>query len=159
VLELAAHRCGQGDIAAIVLASQTRRSAVQAIPVFASLRVPVIVVTHVPCEADGPDGQFPIGLLRPEYAANRRAVTAAGFRIIQGTRPPAPLSRVLDWSAPIPESVLDAALGLFGQGTKIAVETAVMATDAGAVDPDVSVVSCASTWAGYGACRPHCLQH
>ena len=148
VLELAARRFGEGDIAAIVLASQTGRSALLAVPILAPLRVPVIVVTHVPCEADGPGGQFPIGLLRPEYAANQRTITAAGFRIVQGTRPLAPLSRALDWDAPTPECVLDSALALFGQGTKVAVEAAVMATDAGAVAPRVHVVSCAGTWAG-----------
>mgnify|MGYP001765737035 CR=1 FL=1 len=148
VLELAVRRCREGDIDGFVLASQTGRSAVLAIPLLVTLHLPVVVVTHVPCEADGPGGRFPIGLLRPEYSAHRQAVEKAGFRIVQGTRPLVPLSRALDWEGPTPECLMDATLGLFGQGTKIAVEAAVMATDAGAVQPQTHVLSCAGTWVG-----------
>ena len=48
----------------------------------------------------------------------------------QGTRPFAGVGRALGWNAPVPATFVDKILELFRSGTKIAIEAAMMATDA-----------------------------
>ena len=72
----------------------------------------------------------------------------SGCRIVQGTRPLAPPSRSIGWDYPTPEGVIDKTLEIFGAGTKIAIEAAVMATDSGEVDEGEEIVSCAGTYKG-----------
>lgn len=148
LLAAAGRRCLELGVGQVVIASETGRSALRALESFAGLPVRLIVVTHPPAETWGPKGDIPIGLGRPEYAAVREKLVAAGVALVQGTRPLGPLSRSLGWDAPTPEMVIDRALGLFGAGTKIAIEVAVMATDAGAVAPGIDIVTCAGTFKG-----------
>ncbi|MEM0295368.1 MAG: pyruvate kinase alpha/beta domain-containing protein, partial [Candidatus Korarchaeum sp.] len=121
---------------------------VRALDIFRGTNVKIIVVTHYPAEIWGPRGNIPIGLKRNEYLKNLKKLEEYGCRIVQGTRPFAPPSRSIYWEHPTPEGIIDRVLEIFGAGTKIAIEAAIMATDAGEVDEGEEIVSCAGTYKG-----------
>jgi hypothetical protein len=147
VLRLARQRAIDRGIAKLVVASETGRSALKALDIVRR-SASLVVVTHYPATTWGPEGKIPIGLQRPEYAAVREQLLAGGAQIVQGTVPFAPPSRSLDWDYPTPEAMVDKALELWGAGSKIAIEVAVMAADAGAVEDKEEVISCAGTYKG-----------
>ncbi|MEM0172257.1 MAG: pyruvate kinase alpha/beta domain-containing protein [Thermoproteota archaeon] len=148
VLFLAKLFCENSNISKIVIASETGKSAVRALDIFRGTNVKIIVVTHYPAETWGPKGNIPIGLKRNEYSKNLKKLEEYGCRIVQGTRPFAPPSRSIYWEHPTPEGIIDRVLEIFGAGTKIAIEAAIMATDAGEVDEGEEIVSCAGTYKG-----------
>jgi hypothetical protein len=106
------------------------------------------VVTHYPATTWGPRGRIPIGLRREEYSDALRELEEGGARIVQGTRLFAPPTRSIGWDFPTPEGVVDKTLEVFGAGTKIAIEAAIMATDAGEVEGGEVIVACAGTFKG-----------
>jgi len=148
VLKAAKKRCMEKNIDKVVIASETGRSALKALNVFNELNVQIIVVTHYPAETWGPKGDIPIGLKREEYAENLKKLVEGGCKIVQGTRPFAPPSRSIFWNDPTPEGIIDKTLEIFGAGTKIAIEAAIMATDAGEVKEGEEIISCAGTYKG-----------
>lgn len=148
VLRLARRRAEALDIRIAVIASETGRSALAAVTAFRDSGVRLVVVTHYPATTWGPKGDIPIGLKRPEYAATLRTLTENGVAIVQGTRPFAPPSRSLDWNYPTAEGVVDKILEVLGAGIKIAIEAAVMVTDAGEVREGEEIISCAGTFKG-----------
>jgi hypothetical protein len=148
LLEAAYRRARELSIRHLVIASETGRSALKAVSLLGGSGVDLVVVTHVPASTRGPSGDIPIGLMRKEYAARRSQIEASGARILQGTRPFAPPSRSIGWHYPTPEALIDRALELFGAGMKIAVEVALMATDAGILRDGEEVVSCGGTFKG-----------
>jgi hypothetical protein len=89
-----------------------------------------------------------IGLKRKEFAETLKKLTENGVKVVQGTRPFAPPSRAINWDYPTPESIIDKTLEVFGAGTKIAIEAALMATDAGEIDEGEEIVTCAGTFKG-----------
>lgn len=147
VLEIIKLRCVELGPKTLIMASETGKSAIEALNTFKGTDIKMIVVTHYPAKTWGPKGDIPIGLKRKEYAANLRKLEASGVRVVQGTRPFVPPSRALNWNLTL-EAILDKTLELFGAGTKIAIEAAVMATDAGEVEEGEEVVSCAGTFKG-----------
>jgi len=54
----------------------------------------------------------------------------------------------MGWQAAVPATFVDETLELFSSGTKIAIEAAVMATDAGAVEAGETVVTSGGTYKG-----------
>ncbi|MCR4392481.1 MAG: hypothetical protein NUV94_06930 [Candidatus Acetothermia bacterium] len=148
VLELARERALALGIEKMVVASETGRSALAALAAVKDIGIKLIVVTHWPATTWGPKGDIPIGLGRPEYAHVKRFLEEHGAAVVQGTRPLAGIDRALGWAAPVPTTWVDKTLELFGPGTKIAVEAAVMATDAGAVAAGEEVVSLGGTFKG-----------
>ena len=148
VLHAVKLRCKERDITKVVIASETGRSAIKALEVFKATNVKLIVVTHYPATTWGPKGNIPIGLKRKEYAKNLKRLEENGTKIVQGTRPLAPPSRSVSWDYPTPEAIIDKTLEIFGAGTKIAIEAAVMATDAGEVDESEEIITCAGTYKG-----------
>lgn len=60
----------------------------------------------------------------------------------------APVSRSLGWNSPTPETLIDRTLELFGAGTKIAIEVAILATDAGVIGEGEETITCAGTYKG-----------
>lgn len=148
VLQAVKTLCKERRIGKVIIASETGRSAVKAVDILKEAKVKIIVVTHYPAETWGPKGEIPIGLKREEYAENLKKLEENRCRIVQGTRPFAPTSRSLYWRHPTPEDIIDKTLEIFGAGTKIAIEAAIMATDAGEVNEDEEVVSCAGTYKG-----------
>jgi hypothetical protein len=147
-LRLARERSEMLGIRRVVVASETGRSALKAAELFEGSGVSLIVVTHYPATTTGPEGRIPIGLNRPEYAERLEALVERDVAVVQGTRPLAPPSRAMQWDGPTPEGVLDKTLGVFGAGTKIAIEVSIMATDAGEVDEGEEVITCAGTFKG-----------
>jgi hypothetical protein len=148
VLRAARLRCEELRLNEVVIASETGRSAVKALDAFRGADIKIIVVTHYPATTWGPKGDIPIGLKRKEYAETLKKLTENEVRIVQGTRPFAPPSRSINWEYLTPESVVDKTLEIFGAGTKIAIEAAIMATDAGEVDEGEEIISCAGTYKG-----------
>lgn len=148
VLRAVRSRCEDSDLSKIVIASETGRSVMRALDVFKGTGIRMIVVTHYPASTWGPKGKIPIGLKREVYAERLNRLKKNGVRVVQGTRPFAPPSRSINWDYPTPESIVDKTLEIFGAGTKIAIEAAVMATDAGLLNEGEEVVSCAGTFKG-----------
>jgi len=147
-LGLARARSEELGIKKVVIASETGRSALRALEIFDGNDVSLIVVTHYPATTWGPKGKIPIGLKRPEFSDVLEKLSKAGVRIVQGSRPFAPPSRSMGWDYPTAEGVLDRILTVLGAGTKIAIEAAIMATDAGEAEEGEEIVSCAGTYKG-----------
>jgi len=147
LLEIVKLRCIKLGPKKVIIASETGRSAIKALELFKGADIKMIVVTHYPAKTWGPKGDIPIGLRRKEYADNLKKLLDNGVKVVQGTRPFAPPSRSLNWDSTL-EGILDKTLELFGAGTKIAIEAAVMATDAGEIDEGEEVISCAGTFKG-----------
>ncbi|MCR6692360.1 MAG: hypothetical protein MRT15_08210 [archaeon YNP-LCB-003-016] len=148
VLSLARDRAIELGIRKVIIPSETGRSALKALKIFKGTNVNLIVVTHYPAKTIGPKGDIPIGLNRPEYVHVKRFLESHGVIVIQGTRPFAGIERSMGWDSPTPETFIDKTLEIFGSGTKIAVEAALMATDAGFVDEGEVVVSLGGTYKG-----------
>jgi len=147
-LELARERALELGIKKMVVASETGRSALKALKVLEGTGIQLIVVTHPPATTTGPKGEIPIGLSRPEYEHVKRHLEAQGAMMVQGTRPFGGVGRALGWKAAVPATFVDETLELFGSGTKIAIEVAVMATDSGAVEAGETVVALGGTYKG-----------
>lgn len=147
LLEIVRKRSLDLGIAKVIVASETGRSAVKALEKFQGTSIRLIVVTHYPATTWGPKGDILIGLKRKEYAANLKKLLNNEVKVVQGTRPFAPPSRSLNWSLTA-EGMIDSTLELFGAGTKIAIEVAVMATDAGELEEGEQIISCAGTFKG-----------
>lgn len=148
VLQAVKSRATETGLYKVIIASETGKSALKALEVFEGTRIDLIVVTHYPSLTWGPRGDIPIGLKRKEYSKALKILQAKGIKVVQGTRPFAPPSRSIGWEYSTPEVLIDKTLEIFGAGTKIAVEAAVMATDAGEVNADEEVISCAGTFKG-----------
>ncbi|MBT9141515.1 MAG: hypothetical protein DDT30_02107 [Dehalococcoidia bacterium] len=147
-LELSRDRARQLNIGKMVVASETGRSALRALKVLEGTDIKLIVVTHYPGETRGPKGDIPIGLGRPEYRHVKEHLLKNGAVVVQGTRPFAGVGRTLGWNSPVPVTFVDKALELFGPGTKIAVEVALMATDVGVIEDGETVVTLGGTYKG-----------
>ena len=147
LLEVVRARCLELGPKRVVIASETGRSAVKALEVFKGTGIEMVVVTHYPAKTWGPKGSIPIGLKREEYTDDLRKLQDNGVRVVQGTRPFAPPSRSLNWDLTL-EGVVEKTLELFGSGTKIAVEAAIMATDAGEIEEGEEVIFCAGSFKG-----------
>jgi hypothetical protein len=148
VLEAVKAHCEETGLKTVVIASETGMSALRAILVLRGAAVRLVVVTHYPADTSGPKGDIPIGLRRSEYAIALKELIDKGVKVVQGTRPFAPPTRSIGWNYPTPEGVVDKTLEVFGAGTKIAIEAAIMATDAGEVDEGEEIVTCAGTFKG-----------
>ncbi len=141
------NRCTDVGPKTVVIASETGRSAIKALDIFKGSGIRIVVVTHYPAKTWGPKGDIPIGLKRNEYRRNLKKLLDSNVTVVQGTRPFAPPSRTLNWDSSL-EGILDKTLELFGAGTKIAIEAAIMATDAGELSEDDEVISCGGTFKG-----------
>lgn len=147
LLELAKERAKERGMGTIVVASETGRSANKASEIFVNTGIKLVVMTHYPDRTFGPKGEIPIGLNRNEYRSNKEELTELNIDVVQGTRPFVPPSRV-GWTWNSMEGMIDRTLELFGSGTKIAVEVALMATDGGKVERGEEIISCGGTFKG-----------
>ncbi len=153
VIGVAVRRALEVGASALIVASETGRSALKAARLLRDLGtgLRLVVVTHPPDRTWGPRGEIPIGLRHPHNVRALKCLESLGAIIVQGTRPLAPPSRGLGWGQATPEAVMDRVLGVFGQGVKIAVEASLMATDAGVVERGDIVVSLGGTYKGLDA--------
>jgi hypothetical protein len=147
-LELARDRALELGIEKMVVASETGRSALRTLKVLEGTDIQLVVVTHPPATTTGPKGEITIGLSRPEYRHVKRYLEAQGAVVVQGTRPFGGVGRAVGWDSPVPATFVDRTLELFSSGTKIAIEVAIMATDAGAVEAGETVVTLGGTFKG-----------
>ena len=136
VIKVAVQRALEVGATALIVASETGRSALKAANTLRDLNtgLKLIVVTHPPDETWGPRGKIPIGLRHSSNVKALKCLESLGVIIVQGTRPLAPPSRSLGWEQPLPEAIIDRVLGIFGQGVKIAIEASLISTNAGAVN-------------------------
>ena len=147
LLNLAKESAVSNNIGIVIIPSETGISALKAIQTFKETKIRLVVVTHYPDRVAGPNGDIPIGINQPEYEDRRKKINDSGVEIVQGTRPFVPPSRI-DWTWNSMEGMIDSTLELFGSGTKIAIEVALMATDAGKVDTGEEVITCGGTYKG-----------
>jgi len=153
VIRVAIQRALEVGASALIVASETGRSALKAAKTLGNLssELKLVVVTHPPSETWGPRGKIPIGLRHPRNVKALECLESLGATIVQSTRPLAPPSRSLSWEHPLPEVIIDKVLGIMGQGIKIAIEASLMATDAGAVNRGDIVISLGGTFKGLDA--------
>ena len=153
VIGVAVRRALEVGVSALIVASETGRSALKVARLLRDLnaRLKLVVVTHPPDETWGPRGKIPIGLKHPHNVKALKCLKSLGAIIVQSTRPLAPPSRSISWEQPLPETIIDKVLGIFGQGIKIAIEASLMATDSGAVNRGDLVVSLGGTFKGLDA--------
>ncbi|MFH1985652.1 MAG: pyruvate kinase alpha/beta domain-containing protein [Pseudomonadota bacterium] len=110
-------------ITEVVLATTSGETALAALKVFTGFQI--IAVTYH-CGFNAPFQS----MMPPE---NRERLAAAGVRIVQATHALSGIERSVakKHGGVYPALIIADALKLFGQGTKVAVEVAVMAADAG----------------------------
>lgn len=142
-LALARRRADELGIKTVLVASTIGDTAVKAMDIFEGYRV--IVVTHVTGFRD-PDTQ--------EFSdKNRQIVTDKGGTVLTAAHTFGGIQRALSSSQPPAPShaigdIVAVTLRTFGQGTKVALEIAAMAADAGLVRTDEEVISVAGTGRG-----------
>ncbi len=139
-LERASRRARELDIRSIVVASTSGRTGLQAIPYFEGRNL--VVVTHS-TGFSKPDHQE----LKPE---NRAELEAAGARVLTCQHAFGGVGRAVrkKWGTYELEELIAMTLRLFGQGTKVAVEIALMAADAGLVSTREPCLSLGGTGEG-----------
>lgn len=145
VLRYGRARAEQLGLRTAIVPTDSGRSALRAVRVFRGSGVRLIVVTTPPCKTWGPSGELPSGVLD---AAVRQALRSAGAELVQGTMPFAGLGSGRHGSVTWQQEVVQWVLGVFGEGTKIAIQVALMAADAGMVPEGEEVLSFGGTYKG-----------
>lgn len=140
VLQMARQRAEELGIGAVVVASTRGDTAVKAVDVFQGLRV--VVVTHV-TGFSGPDVQ--------QFTdESRRIVESKGGIVVTAAHAFAGLSRAMrnKHNMYLLGDIVADTLRIFGEGTKVACEIALMAVDAGLVRTDEDIISIGGTGRG-----------
>jgi hypothetical protein len=137
VLRIARRRAEELGIKTIVVASTNGDTAVKAMDVFQGLRV--IIVSHVTGFFE-PDTQKFTG-------QNRKIVESKGGTILTAAHAFAGLSRAMrhKYNMYVLGEVIADTLRIFGHGTKVACEIALMAVDSGLVHTDEEVIAIGGT--------------
>jgi len=140
-LRIARQRADELGIKTVVVASTSGDTAVKAMDALQGLRV--IIVTHV-AGSRAPDTQEFTG-------ENRKTVESKGGIMVTAAHAFAGLSRAMrsKYNMYVLGEVIADTLRIFGAGTKVACEIAMMAADAGVVRTDEDVISIGGT--GHGA--------
>jgi len=139
-LRLAADRAKQLGIEKVLVASSTGDTAVQALEVMGGVNL-IVVSTAT-------------GLSQPDVQrfteANRKKLEGKGITILTTGHTLAGVSRALrlQFETMAIGEILAHTLRIFGQGTKVACEMAMMAADAGLVRTDEDVIAVAGTGGG-----------
>jgi len=139
-LKLAKARAIELDIKTIIVASTTGESGTKAAKFFEGYKV--IVVSHV-CGSREPDVQE----MSEEHMA---AIKQIGGVIVTAGHAFAGIDRAIrrKFNTYEVSEIIAGTLRIFGQGTKVAAEIAMMAADAGLVRTDEEVISVGGTGAG-----------
>jgi len=141
VLEAAAARAVELGIACVIVPSVSGRTALAAREAFGK-GVGVIAVTHV-AGFEGPDTQ--------EMGTDaRKGLESSGVRVFTGQHAFGGVGRAVrnKLGTYQVDEIMAYTLRTFGQGTKVAVEVALMAADAGLVRTDKDVIALGGTYAG-----------
>lgn len=138
-------RAEQLGLRVVVVPTDSGRSALRAVRIFKDSGIRLIVVTTPPCTTWGPRGDLPSGI--PDVAV-REALRSAGAELVQGTMPFSGLGSgrrpAIAWQQDLVQRVLE----VFGAGTKIAIQVALMAVDAGLVPEGEDVLAFGGTYKG-----------
>jgi hypothetical protein len=124
-------------IKSIVVASTSGRTGVLASSIFKGLNV--VVVTHS------------TGFVKPNYQElneeNAKKIIENGAKILTTTHALSGAERAIrkKFNTILPLEIIANALRLFGEGTKVAIEITIMATDAGLIDSGEDIVAIAGT--------------
>ncbi|MFQ6122611.1 MAG: pyruvate kinase alpha/beta domain-containing protein [Dehalococcoidales bacterium] len=143
VLRIAKKRAEELGIKTVVVASVSGDTAVRAMDVFQGLRV--IVVTHVSGFREPDVQQF--------TEKNREIVESKGGTLLTTAHAFAGISRAVrnKFNTYVTGEIIANTLRIFGEGTKVACEIAMMAADAGLVRTDEDVISIGGTDKGVDA--------
>lgn len=139
-LERAAERAAQLEIRSVVVASTTGRTGMMAAELFRGRNL--VVVTHS------------MGFVRPDVqemsAESRRALEKAGARVLTAQHALGGVGRAVRKKLGTYEvdEIMAFTLRILGQGSKVAVECAVMAADAGLVSTQEPCISIGGTDGG-----------
>lgn len=139
-LEIAKRRAEQLGIKTIVVASTSGETGVKAVKLLVSYKV--VVVTHT-TGFQAPDDQE----LTPE---NRAKILEKGGLILTATHAFGGVGRAVRrrFNTYQVDEIIAQTLRVFGQGTKVACEIALMAADAGLIRTDEEVISIGGTASG-----------
>lgn len=140
-LQLAAERVKEGDIKKVVVATSSGETGLKAIKAFKGIDVKVIPVTlNAGSSFSG----------SAEWENNKKEFEKMGIKYVQGIQTFSGVERAIKerWGTAGPVMILSDALRLLGDGFKVAIEVAIMATDAGFVLPKEIVMSIAGTSRG-----------
>jgi hypothetical protein len=145
-LRLARERADARGIRQVVLASSWGDTALLALDIFEGMKVVVVGLSIGPREHAGEAAK--VRVFAPEV---KQAVEAKGGVVLHGTHVFSGINRALrdqmNWNAN-PVSLISAALRVFGRGMKVALEVAMMATDAGLMDTDAEAIAIAGSGRG-----------
>ncbi len=141
VMEAAGRRAGELGVKTVLVPSVSGRTALTAREVLGG-SVQVIAVTHV-AGFEGPD-------IQEMSARNRLRLESAGVRVFTGQHAFGGVGRAVrnKLGTYQVDEIMAWTLRTFGQGTKVAVEIALMATDAGLVRTDQDIISLGGTGEG-----------
>jgi hypothetical protein len=139
-LEVAKRRAKELGIETIVIASTSGETGLKAVKTFDNCKV--VVVTHT-AGFPAPDVQE----LRPQ---NRAEIVENGGIVLTATHAFGGIGRAVrrKLNTYQVDEIIAHTLRVFGQGTKVACEIALMATDAGLIRTDEDVISIAGTGSG-----------
>jgi uncharacterized protein len=139
-LEIAKKRAEQLGIKTIVVASTSGETGVKAVKTFADYKV--VVVTH----ATG----FPAPDVQELAPQNRTKILEKGGMVLTTTHAFGGVGRAIRrrFNTYQVDEIIAYTLRVFGQGTKVACEIALMAADAGLVRTDEEVISIGGTGSG-----------
>ena len=137
VIQQVCTAAGRQPVGTIVVASNTGATARQLLDALDrhSLSVRVVVVTHV-CE-------FKPGIINELPDSERQSLESRGCRIVTAAHALSAGERALNrkFGGIGPLELVAHTLRMFGQGTKVALEIALMARDAGAAAPDQPLIA------------------
>lgn len=140
VLRITKTRAEELGINTIVVASTTGDTAVKATEIFQGARI--VVVSHVAGFKEPNTQEF--------SEENKRKVESSGAVVLTATHAFSGLSKAMlkKFNMHLFEEVVASTLRILGQGTKVACEVAIMATDAGLLRTDEDVIAIAGTGRG-----------
>jgi len=142
VLRVVRRRLEQGGISHVVIATTSGATGARFTEDLAKHQVERICVTHHVGFRGGDTDEL--------VDASRDRILAAGGRLLTATHALSGVGRALSrvFGGTTPVEIIAQTLRLFGQGTKVCVEIAVMAADAGLVPTDRAILTVGGTGRG-----------
>jgi len=139
-LKIAKRRAEELDIKSIVVASTSGETGLKALKMFANYRV--VVVTHA--------AGFPTPDVQELTQPNRSEILEKGGMILTATHAFGGIGRAVRrrFNTYQVDEIMANTLKVFGQGTKVACEIALMAADAGLIRTDEDILSIGGTGSG-----------
>jgi hypothetical protein len=139
-LEIAKKRAEQLGIKTIVVASTSGETGVKAVKLFANYKV--VVVTH--------STGFPVPDVQELTQQNRADIAEKGGTVLTATHAFGGVGRAIRrmFNTYQVDEIIAHTLRVFGQGTKVACEIALMAADAGLIRTDEEVISIGGSASG-----------